>query len=134
MNNDIQLNSLQMYFEILFSRIEYIELSDYDETDIQRIYLLNEHRRSLNFVYSKLNTKTSLAILRLVFVYFFYFMDDYKMSEFIWDLFSFLLLHEGMVVSNFIIFVTAVLCAKYCFNTPHYNPSFCQYFDILNNL
>lgn len=109
-------------------------MSDSEEGDLQRIYLVNENRRNLNLMFSKLKTKTSLVILRLIFTYFFYFLDNLKMTSFVWDLFSFLLFHEGMVVSNFIIFVTALLFAKYCLNSPNYNAPFCHYFDILNNL
>jgi hypothetical protein len=121
------LNSIDM--------LEYIELEDNDNADLQRLYYLNRQRNHLFYFKSKLRMKSGLAILRLSILYCFYYLDGNSFSEFLQKLVGLLFIHEGLVFTNFMMLYTYLTFNRMIINNRSSQiPKFCAYLDVFNNL
>ena len=67
-------------------------------------------------------------------LYFFFYLDDKKISDFLKNLIGYLIIHECLVISNCILLYGHEII-NYLFYHNRLNvPSFCNYIDIINNL
>ncbi len=112
--------------------MEYIELDELD-LDQGRIGTNNRQRQATTYMTNKVNMKAVLAIIRLIMLYFFYYLDDSQMTLFLKNLIGFLLIHEALVLTNCLI-VLVYQAASKIFLRDFYFPSFCAYLDLFNNL
>ena len=121
------LNSIEM--------LEYIELEDNDNAELQRLYYLNRQRNQMYYFKSKLRLKAGLAILRLTILYCFYYLDGNPFSEFLQKLIGLLFIHEGLVLTNFMMLYTYLTVNRILMNSrSNQIPKFCAYLDVFNNL
>lgn len=77
--------------------------------------------------------KAALAIVRLIMLYFFYYLDNFFMSQFLKNLIGFLLIHETLVLLNsFIVNINEMILK--IMSRQIIVPSLCNYLDLFNNL
>jgi hypothetical protein len=77
--------------------------------------------------------KAGLAIVRLIMMYFFYYLDNFFMTKFLQNLIGFLLIHESLVLLNsFIVNINEII--SNFMSRQVVVPSICNYLDLFNNL
>lgn len=120
-------------------RLEYLEL-DNEEGAVYRAFHRN---RNYDFErkYRKINKKTSYTVIRLVFLFIFYYLDNFQMTEFIRSIVNFLLIHEAFVICNYLILNgyifsqrIAILNSNNPANMNLHFPVVCSYMNSLNNM
>lgn len=100
----------------------------------------------------KIYKKTSYSIIRLICLFIFFYLDDYRMTSFIKNIVDFLLIHESLVITNFLLLESILLYDKYLnFNNLEENlnennnennninnnrsfPNVCKYLNSINNM
>jgi len=129
----------------ILKRLEYLELEN-EEANIYRAFHRN---RNYEFErkYRKINKKTSYAIFRLIFLFIFYYLDNFQMTEFIKSIVNFLLIHEAFVICNYIMLNGYIFYQKLAIINNNNNvninnqesmvfqfPVVCSYMNSLNNM
>lgn len=82
---------------------------------------------------NKINMKAGLAIIRVIMLYFFYYLDNSQMTFFLKNLIGFLLIHEALVFTNSFLVITYQSGNQFLGRDETSFPTFCAYFDIFNN-
>ena len=78
--------------------------------------------------------------MRLFFLFIFYYLDNFQMTEFVQNIINFLLIHESLVMVNFVILKGYVIYSKlFLINEENQNdnipfPIICKYLNSLNNM
>ena len=78
--------------------------------------------------------------MRLFFLFIFYYLDNFQMTEFVQNIINFLLIHESLVMVNFVILKGHVIYSKlFLINEENQNdnipfPIICKYLNSLNNM
>lgn len=109
-------------------RLEYIEMDDTDEFSSAR------SRNSIYYASNKIKMKAALALIRVIMLYIFFYLDNKNMTVFLSNLVAFLLAHEALVISNFILMSGYFIFNRIMNRTNTLLPSFFLYLDILNNM
>lgn len=86
------------------------------------------------FMKNKIKLKAGLAVVRVMILYFFYYLDSNGVTPFLANLIGFLLIHEAMVISNYLLMNSYYYTNRILSRSQSPFPSFCVYVDILNNL
>ncbi len=119
--------------------MEYLEL----DSDEGALYSAFHRNRNHDFErkYIKINKKTTYTVVRLIFLFIFYYLDNFQMTEFIRSLVNFLLIHEAFVISNYIVLNGYIFYQRITiFNSVDPNisnlqfPVICSYLNSLNNM
>jgi hypothetical protein len=102
---------------------------------MQRTYYLSRTRYSSNLFFNKIKVKTYLAIVRLIFLYVFYYADNNTLTLFVKRLVYLLIIHETFVITNYLTVAGHYYFMTYVYNIHNYiAPRACYYTDIFNNL
>lgn len=105
-----------------------------NEFDNPRAWNNNRTRMANSYLSNKIKMKAALAMIRLVMLYFFFYMDNFKITPFLRNLIGFLLIHEALVITNSLIVYMHQVINTFLFRGEMNIPSFCAYLDIFNNL
>lgn len=112
-------------------------MDDYDGSDLNHMQTRQRHRNFNIYMANKIKMKAGLALLRMLILYFFFYLDNFNMTSFLTNLIGFLLCHEALVLANFLT-MSGYFLGRYLItgssriqNRPF--PSLCIYVDILNN-
>lgn len=105
-----------------------------DEFDFENHRQLNRQIFASNYLVQKIKTKATLALVRVAMLYLFYFLDNYHMTVFVKSLIGFLLIHEALVFTNYLLVISYELFSRIFSRNELLIPSFCSYFDLFNNL
>jgi hypothetical protein len=116
--------------------------------DANHINNLTEFQKNCEKIYKKI----SYSILRLIFLFLFFYLDNFYIGEYLKNLIDFLLIHESLVITNFLILKGYLFYENYLnfynfnfnvnVNLNHNNnnnsisifPNICKYLNSINNL
>lgn len=115
---------------------------DADEIEPFRNFNNNQNNQMSEFDKKchKIYKKTSYSLVRLVCLFIFFYLDDFNMTVFIKSIVDFLLIHESLVLTNFLILEGIFLYEKLNYNNfPQNNetrnfPNICKYLNSINNM
>jgi hypothetical protein len=106
-----------------------------DDDENENRMINNINRENISQMKSKIQMKALLAVVRLLMLYFFYNLDGNPVSPFLAKLIGFLLIHEGLVMTNMILMHGYIFLNERFLGIRLISfPPFFQWVDILNNL
>lgn len=135
-NNNNEDNSFEM--------LEYLEIEN-EGVDFYRNFYRSSRHNDFERKKRKIDKKTYYAVLRLFFLFLFFYLDNFQMTDFILNIVNFLLIHEAFVISNYLILSGYILYRTLfsltvsnadrrgiALNMPF--PTVCHYLNSLNNM
>ena len=123
-------NDINNYDENIFGLLNYSEPDNHLLTNVQRNQQGYENNEQLQLAESqqseylsatenKLTTKAEFACIRLITLGLLYYLDGYALTPFLYKLISFLLIHECLVLSNFLYLKIYIALRTCCLTTIH---------------
>jgi len=137
-------------FKKFNKRLEYLELEN-EEGNAPRAAFIHNRNYNFEWKYRKIYKKTSYTIIRLIFLFIFFYLDNFEMTDFIRSIVNFLLIHEAFVICNYIILNGYIFYQSFAISNSSSNnnsnngsnnnangtlqfPVVCSYMNSLNNM